>query len=507
VFVKVTDVCEIPNGLEGVGLAAPRFLELQFDNRVDQRSFSQTSSQTSPVTERLPGHFPERALEAGSTVEYAGRGRSRWMVSGMPLRNILFGIATGAILVMLGGWAWTWRPAIVPITLNENAKGDEQAIRHGAQLAAIGNCNDCHMAETGRPYAGGRSLPTPFGTLYSSNITPDRETGIGTWSETAFRRAMREGVDREGRQLYPAFPYDHFTKATSEDIGALYAFLKSQPAVRNAVPANALAFPFSFRPIVAGWKLLFFREAQLQPDDSRSGEWNRGRYLVEGLGHCGGCHTPRNAFGAEKGDSIYAGGVAEGWNAPPLNSDSLAVHKWTTDQLAEYLSTGWHRLHGAAAGPMADVTNNLGRASSRDVRAIALYITSLSAQSESTNVVAGPVQEKEVAASAEAIAIYRGACANCHNDRNDVGPSNAVSLSLSSAVRQSSAANTVRVMLRGLQARPGMPGAYMPAFDGILTDGQIALVADYARLRHTAQPQWTDAAKEISKARQEGFTP
>ena len=421
--------------------------------------------------------------------------------------RIISGIVAAAVFAILGGFVWTWRPAIAPTAVNEEANQDKQAIRHGAELAAIGNCNDCHMADSGRPYAGGRPLPTPFGTIYSSNITPDRETGIGTWSEAAFRRAMREGVDREGRQLYPAFPYDHFTKATGEDIGALYAFLRSQRPVRNAVPANALALPFGFRPIVAGWKLLFFRDAPFQPDDSKGEEWNRGRYLVEGLGHCGGCHTPRNAFGAEKGNSTYAGGVAEGWDAPPLNSDSLTVHKWTTDQLAEYLSTGWTRLHGAAAGPMADVANNLGRASSQDVRAIAVYIASLSAQSGSTNNAAGPLHEKEVAASPEVIAIYRGACANCHNDRNDVGPSKAISLSLSSAVRQSSSANTVRVILRGIQARSGMPGAYMPAFDGILTDNQIALVAEYARARYTTQPQWTDAPKEISKARQEGSGP
>src|ERR1700704_978484 len=285
------------------------------------------------------------------------------MVSGMPLRNILVGIATAAILVMLGGWAWTWRPAIAPIPLNENAREDEQAIRHGAQLAAIGNCNDCHMAETGRAYAGGRSLPTPFGTLDSSNITPDRETGIGTGSETAFRRAMHEGVDREGRQLYPAFPYDHFTKATDEDIHALYSFLMSLPATRNVIPANQLSFPFSFRPIIAGWKVLFLGQARLENDTSKSAEWNRGRYLVEGLGHCGSCHTPRNALGGEKKGSPYAGGAAEGWNAAPLNASLVTAHHWTVDQLAEYLSTGWHKLHGAAAGPMADVAKNLGQAS------------------------------------------------------------------------------------------------------------------------------------------------
>jgi mono/diheme cytochrome c family protein len=428
-------------------------------------------------------------------------------VSDMPLRRVLSGIVAATVLVTMGGFAWTWRPAIAPIALNEKANEDEQVVRHGAELAAIGNCNDCHMAVFGRSYAGGRSLPTPFGTIYSSNITPDRETGIGTWSEAAFRRAMREGVDREGRQLYPAFPYDHFTKATNEDIAALYAFLRSQPPARNVVRANALAFPFGVRPIVAGWKLLFFREAPLHPDESRGDEWNRGRYLVEGLGHCGGCHTPRNAFGAEKANSSYAGGIAEGWDATPLNSDTLAVQEWTTDQLTEYLSTGWNRLHGAAAGPMADVTNNLERASSRDVRAIAVYIASLSVQSGSTDRASGPSNGREVAASREVIAIYRGACANCHSNRNDVGPSRAISLSLSSAVRQSSAANTVRVVLHGIQTRTGMPGAFMPAFDGILTDSQIALVADYARARYTTQPPWTDAPKEISKARQEGSGP
>jgi mono/diheme cytochrome c family protein len=422
------------------------------------------------------------------------------------MRQALFGTLVAAIMMVLAGLAWTWRPAINSIP--DRPSEDKLAIQHGAELASIGNCNDCHVSNSGRPYAGGRSIPTPFGTIFSSNITPDVETGIGAWSEAAFRRAMREGLDREGRQLYPAFPYDHFTKATNEDISALYAFLMNQPPVRHAIPANALAFPFNFRPIVAGWKLLFFREIPLQPDDSRSAEWNRGRYLVEGLGHCGACHTPRNALGAEKTNRTYAGGVAEGWNAPPLNSDSVAAHKWTADQLQEYLSTGWHRLHGAAAGPMADVTNNLGRAATQDVRAIAVYVASLSDGSGHRNGAAVPPHGNEVAgASPEVVAIYAGACANCHNDRNDVGPSKAISLSLSYAVRQSGSANAVRVVLHGIQPQSGNPGAYMPAFDGILTDKQIASVAEYVRARYTNQPQWTDVQQEVSKARQEGVGP
>ena len=182
----------------------------------------------------------------------------------MPLRRILFGAIAVIVILALGGFAWTWRPAIAPISASERPSVDEQTYRRGAELAAIGDCNVCHVGDSGKAYAGGRAIPTPFGTIFATNITPDMETGIGGWSEAAFQRAMHEGVDRQGRQLYPAFPYDHFTKTTNDDIHALYAFLMSQPAVRNAIPANELAFPLNFRPTIAGWKILFFRDAPLQ---------------------------------------------------------------------------------------------------------------------------------------------------------------------------------------------------------------------------------------------------
>jgi mono/diheme cytochrome c family protein len=318
---------------------------------------------------------------------------------------------------------------------------------------------------------------------------------------------MRDGVDREGRQLYPAFPYDHFTHATDADIHALYVFLMSRPVVRNVVPANHLAFPFSFRPIVAGWKILFLRQGVLEPDSNQSAAWNRGRYLVEGLGHCGSCHTPRNALGAEKKGSAYAGGVAKGWNAPPLNASLVTAHKWTVDQLAEYLSTGWHRLHGAAAGPMADVAKNLGRASQDDVHAIATYIASLSPSTEGVKaqVPAGGKNLKDQ--PADMVAIYNGACAKCHNDRQDVGPSRAISLAFSTALQQPESANAVRVIMSGIESYRVNGGPYMPAFAGILTDAQIASLAQYIRARYTDQPQWTDVNSQIAKARQEGATP
>jgi len=416
-------------------------------------------------------------------------------------RTVVAATAAVIAVVIIGGLAWAWRPTIPPISDSDRPRADEATFRHGAELSAIGDCTTCHQTAAGKPYAGGRAIPTPFGTIFSSNITPDAETGIGAWSEAAFQRAMHEGVDRAGRQLYPAFPYDHFTKATDDDIHALYVFLMGQPPVPNAIPANKLEFPLNFRPLVAGWKILFLREDPLPRDASKSPEWNRGRYLVEGLGHCGGCHTPRNILGAEEKGSAYSGGAAEGWQAPPLNSKSLAVHEWTADQLAEYLSTGWSRWHGAAAGPMAGVVNDLAQAQSKDVRAMATYIASLSPQSGSN--VAAPAPNKQVpGTSADVIAIFSGACANCHDDRNDVGPSKTVSLALSSAVRQPGSANAVRAILAGIQPPPGAPGAYMPAFADMLTDHQIASLAEYVRARYTNEPQWTDVSQQISNARQ-----
>lgn len=425
----------------------------------------------------------------------------------MTLRRALLTAAAVGILAVLVGLALAWRPAIAPITANAAVNTDRKTIDHGAELAAIGNCADCHTAANGPAYAGGRPVPTPFGTIYASNLTPDAETGIGSWSEEAFKRAMRDGVDRAGRQLYPAFPYDHFTHATDEDIRALYAFLMSKPAVRNVVPANELDFPFNFRPIVAGWKLLFLHRDALDPDPNKSAEWNRGRYLVEGLGHCGSCHTPRNVLGGEKKDSAYAGGAAEGWNAPALNASLVTAHKWTVDQLAEYLSTGWHKLHGAAAGPMADVAKNLGRASQDDVRAIATYIASLSPGAETAKaaVPAGGKVLKDQ--PADVVAIYNGACAKCHNDRHDVGPSQAVSLAYSTAVQQPESANAVRVVMHGIESYRTGGGPYMPAFAGALTDEQIASVVEYVRARYSDQPQWTDVKSQIAKARQEGAQP
>ncbi|MFL6790230.1 MAG: cytochrome c, partial [Bradyrhizobium sp.] len=238
-------------------------------------------------------------------------------------------IITSAIAVVLivgaaAAFAIVWRPTIAAIEPPAPRTFDAALVKHGRDLAAIGNCNDCHTIRGGKNFAGGLPVPTPFGTIYSSNITPDRESGIGQWSEAAFRRAMRDGVNREGRHLYPTFPYDHFTNVSDEDDRALYAFLMTRQPVRAGARENQLSFPFNQRPLIAGWKLLFLRRDGYQADATKSAEWNRGAYLVAGLAHCGACHTPRNALGAERVTAQFSGGDVDNWLAYALNDRSHA---------------------------------------------------------------------------------------------------------------------------------------------------------------------------------------
>lgn len=425
----------------------------------------------------------------------------------MSLRRIVLGLVVVAIVIVAGGMWWAYRPELAPRAGSEPIKFSKESIERGGELSLIANCADCHTVPGKPSYSGGLPIGTPFGKIYAANLTPDRETGIGAWTEEAFRRSMRQGVDRIGRQLYPAFPYDHFTFTTDEDIHRIFAFLMTRPAVANKVPENQLEFPFNIRPLVAAWKLLYLRQEPIQPVASQSEEWNRGRYLVEGLGHCGSCHTPRNALGAEEKARRYAGGTAGGWTAPPLNASLVAAHRWTADGLADYLSTGWQRNHGAAAGPMADVAKNLGRVSEGDVRAIATYIASLSAQAPVAKVVIPKEGRNVTGASPVIAAIYEGACAECHNARQDVGPSQALSLGLSTAVQGPTPANAVRAIMNGIKSYRVDGGPYMPGFDRMLTDSQIVELTQYVRARYSEQPAWSGVEAEVVKVRKEATQP
>lgn len=427
-------------------------------------------------------------------------------------------LATTAFLA-----ACTTLSVLAPIEPPLKSSFDPALVAKGAQLAAIGNCNVCHTAAGGKPYAGGRPLKTPFGTIYGTNITPDPDTGIGQWSEDAFLRAMREGIDREGRHLYPAFPYDHFTKVTDEDIKALYAFVMTRDPVRAETPPNELSFPFNIRSLIGAWKVLYFERGVFQPDAAQSAEWNRGAYLVQGLGHCGACHTPRNFLGAEKKRSDQAGGEAEGWHGPALDAASPAPVPWTAEQLYQYLRTGLDDLHAIAAGPMEPVVRNLAAVPEQYVRAIATYAATLAGQPTAVRKKKAEdalLQARDEGAAYPRIdranqntagsdrvlqngaAVYAGACAECHDQGRHASSGGALHLALGTAMTLPTSANLIRITLEGIQPPDSEPGRWMPGFADALTDEQVKDLVTFIRAHFGREPPWPDVADELRKARQ-----
>lgn len=372
-------------------------------------------------------------------------------------------------------------------------------VERGARLAAIGNCRGCHTAEGGRAFAGGRPIETPFGTIYSTNLTPDARTGIGLWPEAAFRRAMHEGVDRGGHELYPAFPYDRFTLASDEDIRAIYAYLMTRPPVSAHPPQNRLSFPFNVRAFIGVWKALYFHPGPWRNDPSHDARWNRGGELAEGLGHCSSCHSPRNAMGAERSDRHFDGGDAEGWHAYAIGATSQSPVAWTEEAMRRYLRDGWQARHGVARGPMASVTRELAKADDDDLAAIAHYIVSGMRQGENRGT------RGTTAASADAAGerLYRDACARCH-DGDEPLPFGGIALAESIGVAGESPRNLVNVILYGLPAAGDRTAPIMPGYAGAMSDEQVAALAGYLRAHFTDRAPWPDLGSEVAKARKEG---
>ena len=424
-------------------------------------------------------------------------------------------IVGAALAVAAFGWANRY-PEIAPIEPTESSIFAAELIERGEALAGLGDCDVCHTGPSGDLFAGGLELATPFGTLYTTNITPDAESGIGTWSEEAFVRAMHEGVDREGNYLYPAFPYDHFTKVRVEDVRAIYAFIMTREPVAATPPENELGFPFNIRILVAGWNLLFLDRGAYVADDSRDDEWNRGAYLVQGLGHCGACHTPRNAFGAEKLGSRFAGGEAEGWEAPSLIAVSPDRVPWQQEPLANYLFDGWDEHHGIAAGPMAPVVNHLFEQSEDDVFAMAAYIASLPVtapseeQAERTvahaaelewgaDEVPDPADTPDDPALQHGEQVFFDQCADCHK----VGTSSdqPVLLALTGTVHAPDPRNIIHIIFDGIRPPLGAIRRSMPGFGASITDEDIADLLIYMRWRFTDLPPWQDVRSRVDAKR------
>lgn len=408
--------------------------------------------------------------------------------------------AAVALVIIVGAVALVWKPEIKPVNPPDaNELADRTLVDKGWMLAQIGNCASCHTADGGAAYAGGHPVVTPFGTIYASNITPDADTGIGLWSEAAFRRAMREGIDREGGHLYPAFPYDHFAKTSGADLKAIYAYLRTLRPVENRKPSNDLPFPFNMRALMAGWNLLFLDSDMPAPVEGKGEEWNRGRYLAEGIAHCGACHTPRNVLGAEQSSKKFEGAQIEGWHAPALVGNAAAP--WAVEDLARYLATGWSAGHGGAAGPMAETAVNLSRAAPADVHAIAVYIADLNGGAQEPR---PQIDNASAEAEETTKAIFAGSCANCHESGQSTGPSKALPLSVASSLRHAEPDNAVGIVMNGITDYRGMDGPYMPAFADMLSDDQLVALVAYLRQRYSDGAQWTDIADTVSRVRNAG---
>ncbi len=407
------------------------------------------------------------------------------------------------------------RSAIAPVAPGSTA-GLYAAgtIERGRLVAAAGNCVGCHTAPGGRPNAGGRSLETPFGSVFSTNITPDPATGIGAWSFSAFERAMREGVSRDGHHLYPAFPYTAYTKTSDADLTALYAWLMAQPAVAAEPPATRLAFPFGVRPLMAFWNALALVPGPVAAVPSRSAEWNRGAYLVDGLGHCGACHTPRNALGAERtGPAYLAGAVVDGWQAPALTGlGQAAPLRWTETDFFDYLRRGHSARHGSAAGPMAPVVGELQALPDTDLRAMANYLASFNVEasgdeSRAAELVARAADAGRVPGPDQRL--FVGACGACHHDGD--GPAvfgQNLPLAWSSKLHAERPDNLLAVILDGVQEPATRELGFMPAFRDALDDAAIARLTAYLRLRFApGEPAWPDLVGAVARRRASASAP
>jgi len=419
--------------------------------------------------------------------------------------------ALGITVAITAAYAANLLPGeIDPISQIDRAAFSDEQIELGENLARLGDCSTCHTLPGERAMSGGLGLPTPFGMIYSTNITPAPDTGIGTWSYAAFERAMREGIDREGVHLYPAFPYDHFAGTTDEDLDALYQFLMTQDPVEAEQVPNDLGFPFSFRPLLAGWKLLFHRPAPFTPNPDFTDEENRGAYLAETLGHCSACHSPRNALGAVRRSAFFAGGEAEGWLVPPLGEASISPLGWDSDDYADYLFDGWSANHGIAGGPMTAVVDNLYDADEDDVFAMAAWLARITPPVDED---ARAARNLEIAAldlpesfdaslSGEDVSdeirhgaqVFRDSCLKCHRER--IAETQPNSLGLTYAVNAPEPTNVFNVVRHGIVPSFGSTARKMEAV--ALADADLVALAAFLRWQFTDLPAWENIAEQAA---------
>jgi mono/diheme cytochrome c family protein len=405
-----------------------------------------------------------------------------------PLAGAMVVFAAGvALLAALVGWELR-APALPAVTAE--AAPDAALVARGAELARAGNCMACHTVRGGAPYAGGRHIETPFGDLVAGNLTPDPETGLGGWSREAFRRALHEGRSRDGRLLYPAFPYPHFTHLSDDDVDALWAHLRGVPAVRQPNTPHTLRYPYSTQPALALWRLLHFEPGRFRPDKAQGAEWNRGAYLVQGVAHCAACHGTRDAWGATT-DAFGGARLPDGrWLAPSLHDPRQAgVQAWPPERVVALLRDG--SVDGASvAGPMAEVVfHGTQHLRETDLRAMAIYLRDLPVRTAGA-----PAFQRADGALLEAGGrLYQRHCVDCHGEQGEGQPGAYPPLAGNRVVTMDDPTNALQAIVGGgfAPATPGHPHPYgMPPFRTLLDDTEIAAVTSFMRQSwgHAASP-------------------
>ena len=382
-------------------------------------------------------------------------------------------------------------------------------VTRGRYLAQAADCESCHTAPGGKPFAGGRAIPTVFGNLYSSNITPDAATGIGGWTDADFLRAVHQGIGKGGRPLYPAFPYDAYAHMADADALAIKAFLFSLKPVSATPPPNAVRFPFDQRWLLRIWAALFSRERGFQPVANRSPDWNRGAYLAEALAHCGSCHTSRNALQGLDNRRKFAGSEAEGWRAYNITSDRLTgVGAWSDQDLTDYLAKGHAEGRGTASGPMGEAVDlGLSHLTPGDLRALIVYLRSVPPLTSEAlpGTLAGPAPASPKLPASEAgpargKAIFEGACASCHGWDGRGSLTTYATLTGARAVNDPSAVNVAQIVLQGSRRTTPQGEAFMPAFGAAYSDAEIAAVANYVTGRFGSAPSHLEA-RDVARLR------
>lgn len=385
---------------------------------------------------------------------------------------------------------------------------DQALLERGQYLTQAADCLACHVTDGGKPYAGGLPVKMPFGTLYSTNITPDKETGIGNWSDDDFVEAMQQGVGPDGKHYYPAFPYTSYTLMPREDILAIKAYLFSLEPVNQPNKENDIGFPFNQRWGIALWNMLFLDDERFEPDPEQSEQWNRGAYLVEGPGHCGECHTPRNFMQAKKASEALGGATIQGWAAWNITGDEESgIGGWPDEALASYMATGVAPGYGVAGGPMAEVVNHsLRHLTPEDIQAIVVYLKSVPAQPAEVKRPDDKALANEPPSESRhplGQKLFADACASCHQWDGSGRQSDYASLRGLRTVNDPNALNLVQVILNG-DALHGPNGHHlMPAFNRHFNDREVSALSNFM-LSHFGSQAGELTPETIAERRKEG---